>query len=308
MGAKTAISWTERTWNYFRGCSEKSSGCASCYARLMAARFSGPGQPYEGVAYMSADGKSHWTGDIVVAPEHLDDPVRWQRPSLIFTNSMSDLFHENAERNAIINSFEVMETASWHIFQTLTKRPELMPDILNSITLKSGRNLGRDPLPNVWIGTTMEDEKTAAERSKWLARTPAAVRWWSAEPLIGNCDWERWITESKSDWVVFGGESRQGAADSVRTMEMSWIREGLAACRKLDVAAFVKQLGYWLAKDTLRPEKFKADPSGKKPACWPEDIKVFDYPVDIEKALAWDGQSRRIGKTVPLEVLNLAVA
>jgi protein gp37 len=306
MGAKTAISWTERTWNYFRGCSEKSSGCAMCYARLMAARFSGPGQPYEGIAYLDDNGKSHWTGKVVAVPDHLEDPIRWQRPSLIFTNSMSDLFHESAEREAIINSFEIMEKANWHIFQTLTKRPELMPEMLHSITLKSGRNLGKDPLPNVWIGTTMEDEKTAAERSKWLAQTPAAIRWWSAEPLIGDCDWKKWITASKSQWVVFGGESRQGEARLTRPMDLQWLRDGLAACEQLGVAAFVKQLGYWLASETLRPEKFKADPSGKKPECWPLDIRVQDYPIDIEKALKWDGKHHKVGNYTPLPVLNSA--
>lgn len=305
MGARTDISWTERTWNYFRGCTEKSSGCAMCYARLMSARFSGPGQPYEGLAYMDDKGKSHWTGKIVAVPEMLEAPLRWQRPSMIFTNSMSDLFHENAEREAIINSFEVMEKAHWHIFQTLTKRPELMPEILHSITLKSGRNLGKDPLPNVWIGTSMEDEKTAAERSKYLAATPAAVRWWSAEPLLGNCDWDKWIAESKSDWVVFGGESRQGDARLTRTMKMEWIREGLASCNKLGVAAFVKQLGYWLAKETLRPEKFKADPSGKKPECWPDDVVIQNYPIDIKEALRWDGKHHKVDKLIPLNVLNV---
>lgn len=305
MGAKTGISWTERTWNYLRGCKEKSAGCANCYARLMAARYSGKGQPYEGLAYFDEAGKSHWTGKIAVVQDALDLPLRWPRPSLIFTNSMSDLFHEDVDETAIINSFEIMEKASWHIFQTLTKRPERMPEILNNITLKSGRNLGKDPLPNVWIGTTMEDEKTAAERSKYLAATPAAIRWWSAEPLIGNCDWERWIVESKSDWVVLGGESRQGSAQSCRPMNIEWEREALAACKKLNVAAFNKQLGYWLAKSLLREEKFKADPSGKKMDCWPADLRVQDYPIDIKKALEWDGKPHRVGKTIPLEVLHM---
>ncbi len=304
MGAKTSISWTERTWNYFRGCSEKSSGCANCYARLMASRFSGPGQPYENLAYQDANGKSHWTGKVVVVPEHLEDPIKWQRPSMIFVNSMSDLFHESVEFDSIVNSFEIMERANWHIFQPLTKRPERMPEILNKITLKSGRNLGKNPLPNVWIGATMEDEKTAAERSKWLALTPAVIRWWSAEPLIGDCDWEKWIYESQSNWVVFGGESKQGEINTVRPMQMLWIRNGLAACKKLGISAFNKQLGYWLAKETLRPEKFKADPSGKKPECWPVDIQVQEYPVDVKKALAWDGKHHKVGKYIPLNVVN----
>jgi hypothetical protein len=90
-------------------------------------------------------------------------------------------------------------------------------------------------------------------------------------------------------------------------MLLSWIREGLAACKKLGVAAFVKQLGYWTAKSVLREEKFAADSSGKKPFCWPEDIQVQDYPIDVDAALAWDGRRRKLGKgnkIVPLEVLN----
>ena len=305
MGATTAISWTERTWNYFRGCSEKSPGCRDCYARQMAARFSAPGQPYHGIAYMDDEGRSRWTGKIAAVPEHLDDPIRWQRPSMIFTNSMSDLFHEDAELNAIINSFEVMEKASWHIYQTLTKRPERMPSILRSITLKSGRNLGTDPLPNVWIGTSIEDEKTAAERSYWLAETPAAIRWWSAEPLIGEIDWEKWIPLSKANWVVFGGESKQTARPP-RRMQARWLSDGLVVCEKLGVAAFVKQLGGVLAKELLHPGKFRADPSGKKPECWPLDLRVQNYPIDIVKALAWDRKAHKVSNSIPLEVLNVA--
>lgn len=313
MGASTSISWTEKTWNYFRGCSEKSSGCANCYARLMAARMSGDfpdgsPMPYKGLAYFDEDGNSHWTGKVVAVPAHLDDPIRWQKPSLIFVNSMSDWAHEDVEFNAVVNMFEVMEKAPWHIFQPLTKRADRLPELISKITLKSGRNMARDPLPNVWMGVTMEDEKTAAARSQYLAAVAdmGYLTWWSAEPLVGNCDWERWITASKVKWVVLGGESRQGDADVVRPSEMSWYRDGIAASRKLGVAVHMKQLGYWLAKDTLRAEKFKADPSGKKPACWPLDIRVQEYPVDLKAALAWDGKSRRVGKMVPLEVINVS--
>jgi protein gp37 len=315
VGAKTSISWTEKTWNYFRGCSETSPGCANCYARLMAARMSGHNpdgspQPYNGLAYFDENGKSHWTGKVVAVPDHLDDPMRWQKPSLIFVNSMSDWCHETVEYNAVVNMFEVMEKASWHIFQPLTKRAELMPDMLRSITLKSGRNLGKDPLPNVWMGVTMENEKTAASRSKYMAEVAKMgyLVWWSAEPLVGNCDWERWVSESRSKWVVFGGESRQGDSDTVRDMPLSWVYDGLAACKKLGVSAHVKQLGYWWAKNNLREEKCKADPHGKKMECWPLDLRIQDYPVDIVQALKWDGKSRRVGKTIPLEVVNTVTA
>lgn len=308
MGAKTGISWTNHTWNYVRGCSEVSSGCANCYARLMAARFSGPGQPYEGLAYLDENGHSHWTGKVAVVPHMLDQPIRWGTPSLIFVNSMSDLYHENIELNAIINSYEVMETANWHIYQTLTKRVELLSEVRAKVTLKSGRNLAKDPLPWEWVGASIENEATARERSKLLGETNAAIRWISAEPLVGNIDWERMLIESKANWVVFGGESRQGESKVCREMPMSWVREGLDACKKLGVSAFVKQLGYWTAKSVLRPEKFAADPSGKKPYCWPEDIQVQDYPIDIKVALQWNGKARRVGKVIPLEVLSMVAA
>jgi protein gp37 len=289
MGAKTGISWTNRTWNYLRGCSRKSAGCIYCYAEQMAARFSGPGQPYEGLAEMGEDGRGHWTGKVVAVPDHLDDPIRWQTPSMIFTNSMSDLYHERAELNMIVNSFEVMELADWHIYQTLTKRPERMASILPTITLKSGRNLGTDPLPHVWAGTSIEDEKAAAERSIHLANTPAAIRWGSAEPLIGEVDWERWLPVSKANWVVFGGESRQGGIP--RPMKLEWVRQGIAACRKLGIPVFVKQLGWHWARETFCDGKFRADPSGKKMICWPEDLRIQEYPVDVQEALKWDGKA-----------------
>lgn len=305
MGAKTGISWTEKTWNYIRGCSEKSSGCANCYARLMAARFSGPGQPYEGLAFMNKEGKSHWTGKIVAVPSMLDQPIRWQTPSLIFVNSMSDLYHEDIEFNAIVNAYEVMETANWHIYQTLTKRAELLNEYRSKITLKSGRNLAKDPLPHEWVGVSIENEATARERSKFLGECNAAIRWISVEPLVGNIDWERMLAESKANWVVFGGESRQGEADVCREMPLSWVREGLNACNKFGVTAFVKQLGYWSAKSVLRPEKFAADPSGKKPFCWPDDIKVQDYPVDLVAALPKNRKHGKMSKVIPLDVIHI---
>lgn len=313
MGAKTGISWTGKTWNYVRGCSEVSSGCANCYARLMAARFNGINQPYQGLAYFDETGRSRWTGKLAVVPHQLDLPIRWQKPDLVFVNSMSDLYHEDMDINAIINSYEVMETANWHIYQTLTKRAELLADTRTKITLKSGRNLYSNPLPNEWLGISVEDEKTAIERAKYLGNTPAAVRWISAEPLIGNIDWERLIIESKANWIVIGGESRQGDEKKCREMPISWIRDGINVCNKLGIPVFIKQLGYWTAKFTLRPEKFKADPSGKKPECWPEDIAVQNYPIQIKELEnaqnEWTKKNKRkpVPNVIPLEILDMSI-
>jgi protein gp37 len=306
MGASTTIGWCERTWNYLRGCSRKSAGCIFCYAEQMAGRFSGPGQPYEGLAYMK-DGRGHWTGKIAAVPAHLEDPLRWQRPSMIFTNSMSDLFHEDLEINAIINSFEIMELADWHIYQTLTKRPERMPEILSSITLRSGRNLKKDPLKNVWIGTTIEDDRVAESRAKALGETPAAIRWVSFEPLIGNMDWRRVLRLSKANWAVFGGESKQGS-DKPREMEVSWVREGLEACREMNISVYIKQLGWTWASKYLHPGKFRADPKGKKMECWPSDLRVQEWPIDIKSTLAWDGKYRKNSGTIPLDVVSVVAA
>jgi protein gp37 len=123
MGTKTNIQWTDKTWNPIRGCTRVSEGCRNCYAEAMAARFSGPGQPYEGLAERTPSGP-RWTGEVAMVPDHLADPVRWNKPCRIFVNSMSDLFHESLSDTAIAAVFGVMAAAPHHIFQVLTKRPE----------------------------------------------------------------------------------------------------------------------------------------------------------------------------------------
>lgn len=137
MSANTGISWTNATWNPIRGCSRVSEGCRHCYAERVAARFSGPGQPYEGLAEMrkafvqSGPGsdvmvptpsRPRWTGEVRFVAEHLADPLRWRKPRRIFVNSMSDLFHERLTNEQIAAVFGVMAAAWWHTHQVLTKR------------------------------------------------------------------------------------------------------------------------------------------------------------------------------------------
>src|SRR3989304_3260666 len=107
MGSKTNIAWTDATWNPIRGCSRISAGCTRCYAERFAARFSGPGYPYEGLATMK-NGEPRWTGEVRLVAKHLEDPIRWKKPKLIFVNSMSDLFHENLSETNIARVFAVM--------------------------------------------------------------------------------------------------------------------------------------------------------------------------------------------------------
>jgi protein gp37 len=145
VSAKTGISWTDATWNPIRGCSRVSEGCRNCYAERMAARFSGPGQPYEGLVkivtrtheratlmktsaqFSSTTTKEpRWSGVVRLVPEHLGDPLRWKKPRRIFVNSMSDMFHENLTNEQIAAVFGVMAAAPQHTFQVLTKRARRM--------------------------------------------------------------------------------------------------------------------------------------------------------------------------------------
>lgn len=133
MSEKTGISWTDATWNPVRGCSKVSPGCAHCYAERVAVRFSGPGQPYEGLADRE---RGRWTGAVRMVHEHLADPLRWRRPRRIFVNSMSDLFHEGLSNEEIAAVFGVMAAAPRHTFQVLTKRARRMRDALNDTNFR----------------------------------------------------------------------------------------------------------------------------------------------------------------------------
>lgn len=210
--ADHGISWTEETWNPIRGCSRVSEGCRHCYAERTANRFSGVGEPYEGLVRI-ANGHPQWTGEVRVIEEHMLDPLHWKTPRRVFVNSMSDLFHENVSDETIDCIFAVMLLAHWHTFQVLTKRPKRMLEYLISPRLdrvvgKLARAGGmadrrvfraldlrrRDrvswdlPLPNVWLGVSVENQAAADERIPLLLQTPAAVRWISAEPLLGPID------------------------------------------------------------------------------------------------------------------------
>jgi protein gp37 len=199
MADGTGIEWTDATWNPVRGCSRVSEGCRNCYAERVAARFSGPGLAYEGLT----DKHGRWNATTRLVAEHLDDPLRWKRPRKIFVNSMSDLFHESLSDEQIAAVFGMMAAAPQHTFQVLTKRPARMlrffqqGDPIESF-LGAAKRAGVDvsfvprdysreaPLPNVWLGVSVEDQKAADERIPFLKQTPAAVRFLSMEPLLGD--------------------------------------------------------------------------------------------------------------------------
>jgi len=221
MGQATKIEWTNATWNPLRGCSKVSPGCENCYAIRTAARFNGAGQTYEGLTRTLP---LNWTGEVREVPDHLDDPLRWKRPRLVFVNSMSDLFHESVSNEFIAAVFGVMAAAPQHTFQILTKRAWRMADWFQWATRrglqgasmfpddpldwrirqmchvaarKAGVDMNADgrqnhggpwPLPNVWLGVSCEDQQRADERIPHLLETPTAVRFLSCEPLLGPID------------------------------------------------------------------------------------------------------------------------
>lgn len=244
MSAKTGIEWTESTWNPVRGCSRTSEGCRNCYAELVAARFSGPGLPYKGVARMTPSGP-RWTGDLRLIERHLEDPIRWQRPRMIFVNSMSDLFHEKMPFDWIQAVFDVIFRAPRHTYQILTKRADVMAKKLRFVRTPIGMKWEDGPNPNVWIGVSVEDQENAEARIPRLIETPAAVRFLSVEPLLGRVDLSKWLAPRLLnrgsvpgiDWVIVGCES---GADA-RPMDMDWARAVRDQCLEAKVPFFLKQ-------------------------------------------------------------------
>lgn len=271
------ITWTEETWNPIRGCSKVSAGCANCYAETMAARFSGEGQPYAGLIEEGC-----WNGKARLVREHLEDPLRWRRPRRVFVNSMSDLFHESLSFDEIASIFGVMAAAPQHTFQVLTKRAARMREWFEWIKAKGDaanpfekrrvgermavlmaqfdmvnveQRFGPWPLPNVWMGVTVEDQAAADLRIPDLLHVPAAVRFVSCEPLLGAVNlrevapWDDFFTDCldtpdptrKVHWVIAGGESGPHA----RPMHSDWPRGLRDQCAATGTPFLFKQWGEW---------------------------------------------------------------
>lgn len=298
------IAWTDQSWNPIRGCSRVSAGCAHCYAERTAARFAGQGQPYHGLAVLDERGP-RWTGEVRLVPEHLDDPLLWRRPRRIFVNSMSDLFHESLDGPTTARIFAVMARATRHTFQCLTKRADRMREIVSDpafanevhkLVLQSDLDDKRVieerwPLPNVWLGVSVEHQEAADERIPHLLATPAAVRWLSVEPMLGPVDlgvsvWPQCqaptqeahdrdchgglaCDERSVDWVVIGGESGAGA----RAMRSEWAQAVVDQCRVAMIPVFMKQMGSVYAKDFGMNDR-----AGKTLSEFPVALQVREYP------------------------------
>ena len=242
MGANSKIEWTGRTWNPLAGCEWASEGCDNCYAARDAVGRLSSHELYAGLAVRTPDGGARFTGEIRTAPERLDQPCRWTKPSLVFVNSMSDLFHPGVPTEFIANVFAVMALTPRHTYQVLTKRPQRMAALTNdpefvtlvhdlarvnatarrrhsgAVTLP-GSTLDGDlwPLPNVWLGTSIEEDRYVF-RANALRAAEAAVRFISAEPLLGPLPS---LDLTGIDWVIVGGESGPNA----RPMHPDWARD-----------------------------------------------------------------------------------
>lgn len=255
MSDKTGIEWTDATWNPTTGCDRVSPGCDHCYAMTLAPRLKAMGSPR-----YQKDGDPRTSGPgfgVSVHPSALDQPLRWTRGRRIFVNSMSDLFHDEISDEFIVRVFAVMALAPQHTFQVLTKRHGRMRSLLNredfrqNVAHEASERSGEPPfdpcpifhhvldawpLPNVWLGVSAEDQRWANTRINALVNTPAAIRFVSAEPLLGPIEYDEFPAV---DWVIVGGESGRGA----RPMRADWVRSLRDQCAEVDIAFHFKQWG-----------------------------------------------------------------
>jgi protein gp37 len=244
MADKSAIEWTEATWNPVTGCDRVSEGCDHCYAQTLAKRLKAMGN-----RRYQRDGDPRTSGPgfgVTLHHDQLGLPMRWKHPRTVFVNSMSDLFHDDVPDDFIANVFSAMASAPQHTYQVLTKRPGRMSSLMR-------RWMGTDRealvgLPNVWLGTSVENQRWADIRIPKLLETPAAVRFLSCEPLLGSVDLRHrpdpWGSPylaalDRLDWVIVGGESGPGA----RVMDPEWARSLREQCVEARVPFFFKQWG-----------------------------------------------------------------
>ncbi|ARO25012.1 phage Gp37/Gp68 family protein [Rhizobium sp. S9] len=225
MGTNSRIEWTEATWNPVAGCSILSPGCTNCYAMRMAERLELMGQDkYRGLTRRSG-GRSKWNGKIRLDDNALAVPYSWKTGRMIFVNSMSDLFHEDVPIDFVSRVFDVMKDCSRHTFQVLTKRSDRLRSVADRLDWPS----------NVWMGVSVENGDYK-HRIDDLRATPAAVKFLSLEPLVGDLGV---LDLGDIDWAIAGGESGPGA----RPMEAAWVRSIRDQCVAANVAFHFKQWG-----------------------------------------------------------------
>lgn len=212
--AKSSIEWTDATWNPVTGCTKISPGCKHCYAERMAKRLKAMGH------------QNYVNGfDLTLQPHMLELPLKWRRPSQVFVNSMSDLFHDRIPISFIARVFDVMASTPQHTYQLLTKRSKRLARMAPDL----------DWPANVWMGVSVESDRYSF-RADHLREVPAAVRFLSVEPMLGPVPS---LDLNGIDWVIVGGESGPGA----RPIQQEWVRDLRDKCQKRGVPFFFKQWG-----------------------------------------------------------------
>ena len=244
MATKSSIEWTEATWNPVTGCTKISPGCKHCYAERMSLRLQAMGQ------------RNYTNGFKLTLHERmLEKPLSWKKPQRIFVNSMSDLFHDDVPVDFILKVFEVMQRASWHQFQVLTKRSERLLELNSQISWPD----------NVWMGVSVENQDYTF-RIDDLRKINAVTKFLSLEPLLGPLSG---LNLNGINWVIVGGESGPGA----RPMREDWVSQIRDQCNLADVPLFVKQMGEsWAQANKAKSKK------GGKIEEWRTDLQIRDYP------------------------------
>jgi len=233
--SKTKIEWSEMVWNPITGCTPISPGCLNCYALRMSKRLAG--------RYGYPEAPDNFR--VTLHPARLNEPMKWKKPRMIFVCSMSDLFHDDVPDTFIEEVFWIIEENFQHTFQILTKRPERMCEFMN----KGGHSFKTLPIPNLWLGVTAENQKCADERIPWLLKTPAVVRFVSAEPLLEPIDFSKplWAYAEKENhafpfntmlhWIIVGAETGPGK----RPMQNEWAEDILTQCDHAKIPFFFKK-------------------------------------------------------------------
>jgi protein gp37 len=232
MGDGSLIGWTDATWSPLVGCTHCSPGCDNCYSAALTAGRLKNIPVYAGLATKKPAEAAKFTGEVRLLPERLGQPLSWRRPRRIFVNSMSDLFEPSVPDEFITQVFDTMSAARWHQFQVLTKRPQRMAALAKRLQYPDETGAFK-PLPNVWLGCSIESD-VYAFRANHLRRAPAAVRFLSLEPLLGPLPS---LDLTDIDWAIVGCESGSRA----RPMDENWVRTIRDRCVDAGVAFFYKQ-------------------------------------------------------------------
>ena len=363
------IEWTDRTWNPATGCTKVSAGCKNCYAEKTAKRLRAMGS--KGYQCDCAPDPSGPRGecygcspfDVRLHHDRIAEPLRWRKPAMVFVCSMGDLFHEDVPFKFIAAIFGVMAACPQHTFQVLTKRPERAAawfkwaehaDIcghvcymFDAIGFERGCGAAFDPpdwpLPNVWLGTTAENQEQADKRIPLLLQCPAAVRFVSVEPMLGPVDLSKWLPhvgrcelcwsqagtrmhegfDSKTDayYQVMKEAEQSGAlctrridwvicggesGPGARPMHPSWPRGLRDQCAAAGVAFSFKQHGEWIPSDLPVPgaRVCAVDRSGRVAHPSKDNtIHKGDFPYGADHADGWTFMYR-VGKKAAGSLLD----